>query len=269
MDTGKSLTRTFIYLAFIASIAALLFALTLTILLSAYNYIGLNGSNSITVTSCADAYFTTKETGQPQMIGASFICTVICLAASTAIFVIMLIWILRINAGQHFLSSVSKLIKIVLYLLSNVAVLAAIPSMGYYLSDLREINRCATENYNESQVALFFSFSLLLLLACFCYYLLITFVTLGSQQEDEKYRDVSSQPTEPNQTDIKQKYYRYEPKEQPKAASPRNNGRNNENGEHTKENLNQSPTRNQKYFYQPEESPSKQYPSSKKKEQES
>lgn len=124
MDIINPISKSFVYLAFAVSALALVFALTLTILMSAMNYIGLNGSNSITVTSCSDTYFTTKQVGQPQMIGTAFIATVIALASTIAIFVTMLVWVMRVKADQNINSSINRVTKLIIYLVSSVAVLA-------------------------------------------------------------------------------------------------------------------------------------------------
>lgn len=144
MDINTPISKSFVYLAFAISIAALVFAVTLTILLSAQNYVGLNGSNSITVTSCGETYYTTKQVGQTQMVGTAFIGTIISLAASIAIFVSMLLWVMKVNADQNIESSLTRMNKIILYLVASVAVMAEIPSCGYYLTDLVEINKCTT-----------------------------------------------------------------------------------------------------------------------------
>ncbi len=148
MNANNPITKSFVYLAFIISLVTLMAALTLTILLGAQNYVGFSDNNAIAVSSCADTYTTTKYAGLSQLIGTSFIGTVIAFAMTIAIFVIMLIWVLRVSKDQNPESSIERMVKYVLYLLSNVAILAEIPCFGYHFTYLVEINKCATTVYN-------------------------------------------------------------------------------------------------------------------------
>ena len=124
MDANNPITKSFVYLAFAVSLVALMAVVTLTILLGAQNYIGFSDNNSIAVSSCADTYTTTKYAGLSQLIGTSFIGTVIALAILIGIFVIMLIWVLRVSKDHNPESSIERIVKFILYLLSSATILA-------------------------------------------------------------------------------------------------------------------------------------------------
>lgn len=135
------------------------------------------------------------------MTKTAFVGSMVALATITTIFVIMLIWTIRVCRQENANALLTNRTKIVLYLLSNLSLLAEIAPCGYYLTHLVEINNC-TSTFNSTQIAVIFSVAAFLLFVTLIFWFVALRIIKLSVSSGEKYRDVSSQPTEPAEKQV-------------------------------------------------------------------
>jgi NADH:ubiquinone oxidoreductase subunit 5 (subunit L)/multisubunit Na+/H+ antiporter MnhA subunit len=83
--------------------------------------------------------------------------------------------------------------KVLLYVLTSVAILCAIPPFGYYFSIIVDINQCSPATYDSSKLSSVFAIAtvLFVLLLVFFVLLFLAFCTAS----EEKYREVSRHHT--------------------------------------------------------------------------
>jgi cation transporter-like permease len=94
------------------------------------------------------------------------------MVALTFVFIVMLVWVVRVCKQDDPNTSISKMTRKVLYLVTNIAILAIIPPCGYYFTQVVELNNC-TSTYNSAQIILIFVVSALLLAFTLIYFVLI------------------------------------------------------------------------------------------------
>lgn len=70
------------------------------------------------------------------MVEISFVTSIIAASLALPIVVIMLVWVVKVCGGEGPATSVSKLTKVVLYILSSLTVMACIPPLAYNLTFL-------------------------------------------------------------------------------------------------------------------------------------
>lgn len=128
------------------------------------------------------------------MTKTAFVGSIIALAILTTIFVIMLIWTIRVCRQENANALLTNRTKIVLYFLSNISILAEIPPCGYYLTHLVELNNC-TSTYNSTQITVILAAAAFLVFVTFIFWCVALRIIFLSVSSGEKYRDVSSQPT--------------------------------------------------------------------------
>jgi hypothetical protein len=143
------------------------------------------------------------------------------------------VWVVRVCKEGNPTTSVGKFTKLVLYLLANVGVLSVVPACGYYLTLIVELNNC-TASYSPTQLIAIFVIAALLLAFSLVYFILILFVLCKDRADDSIYRDVQSNPTEPQELVVGQPY---DKKWAYKGSSPPRQGSRGQNVENTKENL--------------------------------
>ena len=73
-----------------------------------------------------------------------------------------------------------------MYVLASVAIMCAIPPLGYYLSILVEINNCSSATYDSSKMSAVFALAIVLLAVLLLLFVLL-FASVCSSSE-EKYR---------------------------------------------------------------------------------
>ena len=100
LEERSGISRSFVVCSLILSIIAWQFAIALCILLSAQDYMGFNGVTQIAVTACSQSYFTSKETAIQHMIEVSYIGSLLAVIWSTVVFVMMLVWVVRVCKGH-------------------------------------------------------------------------------------------------------------------------------------------------------------------------
>lgn len=106
------------------------------ILLGAQGYVGFDGASAVSVTSCNNNYFTSKYTAIIPITEASLVGSIVTMVSLTIVFVIMLVWVVRVCKDGNPTTSIKRQTKLALYLLTNFAILGEIPAFGYYLIHL-------------------------------------------------------------------------------------------------------------------------------------
>lgn len=135
------------------------------------------------------------------MTKTAFIGSIVALATLTTIFVMMLIWTIRVCRQENANALLTNRTKVVLYFLSNISILAEIPPCGYYLTHLVELNKC-TSTYNSTQITVIFAVAAFLLFVSLIFWCVAFRIIFLSVSSGDKYRDVSSQPTEPAEKQV-------------------------------------------------------------------
>lgn len=152
----------------------------------------------------------------------SYIFSILSLVCCSAVLVIMIKnMVSSSNLGDTELY-ISKCVKISLYVLASLAIMTALPPFGYYVSTMAEINGC-TAVYDSSRLAAVIAIATVLMAFLLVFFVLL-FVFFGAAN-DEKYREVYSHPTEPNekvQRAEEVKYFNKKPmeKEEPYKKQP-------------------------------------------------
>lgn len=95
INEKNTISKATVYVSFAVSVIAWQLSLALAILLGAQGYVGFDNVTTITAT-CTATYFTTKEAALLQMTKTAFAGSIVALASLTTIFVIMLIWTIRV-----------------------------------------------------------------------------------------------------------------------------------------------------------------------------
>lgn len=82
-------------------------------------------------------------------------------------------------------------------MLASVAIMCAIPPVGYYISIVAEINNCSPASYDSSKISAVLAMAVILLAVLLALFVVLC-ISFCSPSE-EKYREVSRQHTEPNE----------------------------------------------------------------------
>lgn len=82
-------------------------------------------------------------------------------------------------------------------MLASVAIMCAIPPVGYYISIVAEINNCSPASYDNSKISAVLAMAVILLAVLLVLFVLLCISFYSSSEE--KYREVSRQHTEPNE----------------------------------------------------------------------
>jgi hypothetical protein len=222
MMASDTLPRRSLTLLLVAGIVAAVFAAVLFVLLSALDFIGFDGNSPITADcSSASAYYQAKYPQIALMMKTAYIFSLLCLLCSSAGAIIIVKCVL---AARDLIDSelfVSKCTKVSLYVLASVAVMTAVPPF-YYVSLLAEVGAC-TAAYDSSRLKAVVTFAVILLAVLLVLFVLL-FVSFCATSE-EKYREVKSNPTEPNdkvERAQEVKYFNRKPmeKEEPYKRQP-------------------------------------------------
>lgn len=196
MSDSDSLSKRNIYILLILAICAELFAIVFFVLLSTLGFIGFDGGNPITATSCSapnnNSYLSTKYSQINLIVQMVYVFSIICLVFCSGVLAIMVKCLLNardIGEAEFF---IPKGTKVTLYVLTSLAVMAAVPCFGYYLSVVSEINNC-TATYDNTRLPVLVAFAAALLAALLLIFILLfVFLYKGSE---EKYREVQSYPS--------------------------------------------------------------------------
>jgi hypothetical protein len=187
---GKCSVFWLIILSAVVSAAAVI----LVILLASWGDTGMAGSGSIVAGSCDSAYLTAKYADMPTINTAIFICSCIAALSSTIVVLVFIRWMCKCctNTLQPLEST-----KGGLFFLLSLTMLAAVAPVGYYLSFLLELSHCTTTTINIGNAVITLILAAIVLLTAFI--VLIIVLCQNYTLEEDKYKQVSSSHTEPNE----------------------------------------------------------------------
>jgi hypothetical protein len=171
-------------------------AVILVVILASWGNTGFIGSGSIAVGTCPNAYLTNKFGNLPTTNTAIFVCSCVGALTSCILVLVFVGWVCKIccNSLKPSLSS-----KGGLFALLSVTILAAIPPLGYYISFILELSQCSNNTLDVTNTFATLFMAAALLILAFIVLALVLCQDYVPSESEEKYRQVRSSQTEPNE----------------------------------------------------------------------
>ena len=126
--------RPLLYTLFVGSILALAGALVLAIVMGTSGYYGYDKGTPIVITFCPNAYPVLKYTQQNIMLRVCFMLMIIAVICWSTLLVIMIVWVIRVCQNAPPALSMSRPVKVGMYVLVSVSLLCVVSNFGYYMA---------------------------------------------------------------------------------------------------------------------------------------